>query len=249
MTTSGSWRMILMAIALAAGHSPGWADELEGAGVLGIDPSFGPLIGGRPPGIILRRVQHLTGDDVRMASTVPSITRTLDLGQGRRLARLDRFGRKAEFELGALLSSGDELILDLRHNIGGSLRRMLRVAGRFTGAVPGALRLVRSGEVELLAIPASPGRQWHGRVTVLVGSLTISSGEVLAALLRRYAGASVLGERTWGKDYALRVEVVNADWRALIPDARIEVPGEVLAGGLRPDGPIPAALAARLGTR
>jgi hypothetical protein len=47
----------------------------------------------------------------------------------------------------------------------------------------------------------------------------------------------------------LRVKAANADWRALVPDARIEVPGEILACGLVPDGPIPAELAARLPTR
>ena len=71
---------------------------------------------------------------------------------------------------------------------------------------------------------------------------------MLAALLRRHAGATVLGERTWGKDYVLRVEAIDPDWRALIPDGQIEVPGEILAGGLLPDGPIPAELAARVGT-
>ena len=49
---------------------------------------------------------------------------------------------------------------------------------------------------------------------------------MLAALLRRHAGAIVLGERTWGKDYVLRVEAIDPDWRALIPDGQIEVPGE-----------------------
>ena len=90
------------------------------------------------------------------------------------------------------------------------------------------------------------GAIWRGQITVLVGAGTISSGEVLAAL-RRHAGATVLGERTWGKDYVLRVEAIDPDWRALIPDGQIEVPGEVLAGGLLPDGPIPAELAARVG--
>ena len=89
---------------------------------------------------------------------------------------------------------------------------------------------------------------WRGRITVLVGANTMSSGEVLAALLRRHAGALVLGARTWGKDYVFRIEAIDPDWRALVPGGRIEVPGEVLAGGLVPDGPIPAALAARLPT-
>jgi carboxyl-terminal processing protease len=138
-------------------------------------------------------------------------------------------------------------VLDLRHNQGGVLKRMLRIAGRFTGAVPDAVRLVKPGQVRVLGIPPPSGTIWHGRITVLVGANTISSGEVLAALLRRHAGATVLGERTWGKDYVLRVEAIDPDWRALIPDGKIEVPGEVLAGGLLPDGPIPAELAARVG--
>jgi C-terminal processing protease CtpA/Prc len=98
----------------------------------------------------------------------------------------------------------------------------------------------------VLAIPQPSGATWRGGITVLVGTNTMSSGEVLAALLRRHAGATVLGERTWGKDYVLRVESVDPDWRALIPDGRIEVPGETLAGGLVPDGPLPAELAASL---
>ena len=142
----------------------------------------------------------------------------------------------------------DDLVLDLRHNQGGLVRRMLRVAARFTGPVPRALELVADEGVTVLAIPTPSGAVWRGRLTVLVGPLTISSGEVLAALLRRHAGATVLGERTFGKDYVLRVERLGHGWQALIPDGRIVVPGEDLKGGLRPDGPIPQPLAASLPT-
>jgi carboxyl-terminal processing protease len=164
------------------------------------------------------------------------------------LVRLDRFGRKADHELREALRGADALVLDLRHNHGGVLRRMLRIAARFTGPVPDAVRLVDADQVRVLAVPQPPGAIWRGRITVLVGANTISSGEVLAALLRRHAGAAVLGERTWGKDYVLRVERVDPDWQAQIPAGRIEVPGESLAGGLAPDGPIPAELAAMLPT-
>ena len=224
------------------------AAELAGAAALGIDLSFAPFFGRAPPGTILQRVHHPTSDQIRWASTESSIERTANLGAGRRLVRLDRFGRKADYELSSALQGAGALVLDLRHNQGGVLRRMLRVAGRFTGPVPDAVRLVDADRVRLLAIPQPSGAVWRGPITVLVGPHTISSGEVLAALLRRHAGATVLGERTWGKDYVLRVEAVNADWRALVPDGQIEVPGEVLAGGLLPDGPIPAELAARVGT-
>ena len=212
------------------------------------DPAVAPPIGGRPPDTVLQRVPDPDTDVIRWQNTRPSVATVAALADGRRLVRLDGFGRKAEFELVEALAGAEAVVLDLRHNRGGDLRRMLRVAGRFTGPVPGAVRLVQGDRVEALAIPAPSGAAWRGRITVLVGAHTVSSGEVLAALLRRHAAATLLGERTWGKDYVLRVEPIDHDWHALIPAGRIEVPGEVLAGGLLPDGPIPAELAASLPT-
>jgi hypothetical protein len=232
---------------LAAAAAP--ADEVGGAAALGVDLTFAPFLGGAPGGTILQRVHHPTSDQIRWAATESSVERVADLSAGRRVIRLDRFGRKVDYELSAALRGADALVLDLRHNHGGVLRRMLRIAGRFTGPVPGAVRLIKADQVRVLAIPTPSGAVWRGPITVLVGANTISSGEVLAALLHRHAGAAVLGERTFGKDYVLRVEAVDPDWRALIPDGRIEVPGEVLAGGLIPDGPIPADLAERIGPK
>ena len=236
-----------MALVLAQPFAPAAATEV-GTALLGIDLSFAPMFGRRPSGTVLLRVRHPTSEEIRWADTEPSIAGTADLGAGRRLIRLDRFGRKVDHEMSAALRAARDLVLDLRHNHGGVLRRMLRIAGRFTGPVPAAVHLVKADQVRVLAIPKPSGAVWRGRITVLVGANTISSGEVLAALLRRHAGAAVLGERTWGKDYVLRVEPVDPDWRALIPDGRIEVPGEILTGGLVPDGPIPDPLAARLST-
>jgi C-terminal processing protease CtpA/Prc len=239
----------LVLLGLLFGHSTAArAADLDDVGALGIDLSFAPFFGGKPVGSILLRVRHPGTDEIRWASTRTSIEATADLGAGRRLVRLDRFGRKADYELSAALRGAEVLVLDLRHNHGGVLTRMLRIAARFTGPVPDAVRLVRADDVRLLAIPPPSGSVWRGGITVLVGANTISSGEVLAALLRRHAGATVLGERTWGKDYVLRVEPVDPDWRALIPDGRIEIPGEVLAGGVVPDGPISDQLAASLPT-
>lgn len=237
---------MLAALALSPA-APAAADQ-SGTAWLGVDPSFAPMLGRRSVGTVLQRVRHPTSEEVRWADTEASITATADLGGGRRLLRLDRFGRKADQEISGSLRSADELVLDLRHNQGGVLRRMLHVAARFTGPVPGAVRLVNTDRVRMLSIPRPRAPVWRGRITVLVGANTISSGEVLAALLRRHAGAVVLGERTWGKDYVLRVEPIDHDWRALIPDGRIEVPGETLAGGLIPDGPIPDRLKAHLST-
>jgi carboxyl-terminal processing protease len=236
----------LVLVALSAPQAARPA-ELSDA-LLGIDPSFAPLFDRRPYGVVLQRTRHLDAETLRLALVEPSIAGNSALGDGRRLVRLDRFGRHVDEELSGALRGTHDLVLDLRHNQGGLVRRMLRVAARFTGPVPRALELVADEGVTVLAIPPPSGAVWRGRLTVLVGPLTISSGEVLAALLRRHAGAAVLGERTFGKDYVLRVERLGHGWQALIPDGRIVVPGEDLKGGLRPDGPIPQPLAASLPT-
>ncbi len=241
--------MLAICLGLAASAAVARADE-AGRVALGVDPTFGPFFAGRPTGTILQRRRQVTGDAQRLAMRLPSVERATALVGGRLLVRLDRFGRDVERELrAALRPDAAAVILDLRHNEGGLLRRMLAVAGAFTGPVPGALRLVREDFVTELSIPAPRGGPRQGPLTVLVSGVTISSGEVLAALLRRHAGARVLGERTFGKDYAMRVERIDAEWQALVPDGRLDVPGEVLAGGLRPDGPIPDELAARLPTQ
>ena len=156
------------------------AAELEGAGALGIDLSFAPFFGrGAAPAPFCNA--YATRPATKSAGRLPSsIERTADLGAGRRLVRLDRFGRKADYELSAALRGAEALVLDLRHNQGGVLSRMLRIAGRFTGPVPDAVRLVKADQVRVLAIPEPSGAIWRGR-SPSWSEPAISSGEVLAA--------------------------------------------------------------------
>ena len=249
-------RSLLLAVALAAASQPTQAGEADPAAAigapapwapsdLGMDLTFAPDMHHWPPSTVLEQATTLDSEAAR-ALAQPSIGRTARLDHASRIVELDRFGRRVDAELGAALAPVAELILDLRHNHGGSVRRMLRVAARFTGPVPDALRLIADDGVTVLAIPDPKEPVWQGRLTVLVGDDTISSGEVLAALLRRFAHAAVLGQRTWGKDFAMRVVMVDPDWRALVPAGRIEVPGEALHGGLLPDAPIPPDLLARI---
>jgi len=213
------------------------------------EPGGREAIGDRPSGIVLQRLPAPDTDTIRLAVSRPSIVQVRDLGDGVRLIQLDRFGRKLDHELSAALAGARNLILDLRANRGGSLRRMLRAAARLTGPVADALVLRGTEEnTRSLSIPVPEDRVWQGQITVLVGAGTLSSAEVLAALLRRFAGATVLGERTFGKDYVLRVEPIDQEWHALVPAAKIVVPDEQLEGGLLPDGPIPVALSLEIAT-
>lgn len=196
----------------------------------------------------LARTAPPDSDRIRWARTLPSVTEVRALADGRGLVRVSRFGRKAGRELRAALDGlaggtwDGRLLLDLRGHRGGDLGRMLRLAGQFTGPVADAL-LLRGAAPQSLEIPAPQRASAVGDLTVLVDRETASSAEILAALLRRHAGARVLGERTAGKDYLHRIVPIEQGWQLYLPAETVTVPGETLAGGLRPDGPLPAGLA------
>jgi carboxyl-terminal processing protease len=89
------------------------------------------------------------------------------------------------------------LLLDLRANTGPSLDEAVRTASLFLGegkVVTVADR--KAGKSELKSGPSGP--VWKGPMVVLVGEGTAGPGEVLAAALRDRAGASLVGEKTWG---------------------------------------------------
>ena len=153
---------------------------------------------------------------------------------------LDRFGRTADREIADAIAAvgpavSARVVLDLRSNGGGDFDRMRRVASLFIGAREGAIRLLgRNGPADV-ALPQPLRAIGEFEIDVLIGPGTASSAEVLAALLRRHAGARLIGARTLGKDWLTRLVPVDHDWRLAIPAERIEVPGETLAQGLVPD--------------
>ncbi len=188
----------------------------------------------------LEAVRHPDSDSIRGVKTQPSVLRSEPLGEDLFLIELARFGRKAVAEVQAGLAAAEgrsTLRLDLRRNGGGDLDGMLRVAALFTGPVDGAVELAGHWRVRRLAIPDSARPPWPGRLEVVVGPETASSAEFLAALLRVHAGARLLGGRSYGKDYLLRVVPVTHDWRLLVPSEDVTVPGSEIAGGLWPDAP------------
>lgn len=189
----------------------------------------------------IETVEHPTSDEIRRVDSRPSVTaRALVAPRTLRIA-LERFGRKADWELvEALRQAGplDLVELDLRENQGGDLDRMRRIAGIFIGERKGAFALITQDARTPLDIPAHPSGLTALPVRVLVGRTTASSAEILAALLRAYARAEILGEKTHGKDYLLRILPVDHDTRLLIPAERVEVPGQDIAAGVAPDGPI-----------
>ena len=195
------------------------------------------LIVGGLPGARLLPVRHPDTDTIRLAHTTASVTCTRRFGKGRLYLALDRFGRTADREIADAVTAHapSQLVLDLRINGGGDFDRMRRVASLFTGPKEGAIRLHGLGGAIDVALPPPLRALDALPLVVYIGPRTASSAEVLAALLRRHAGAHLEGERTVGKDRITRLIPVDHDWRLAIPAERIEVPGEVLAGGIEPD--------------
>ena len=199
----------------------------------------------------LQRVDAPTSDTIRWVETRPSLGPVRRLADGRPVIAIAGFGRTVTAELWMALEALGrplpEVILDLRGNGGGDFGRMLKVAEMLSNKVKMTLYLYDKTMKKKIDIWSEEAAGSVDRLTLLVGPETASSAEVLAALLRRYGGAELLGARTAGKDYLSRVVAVDQDWRLLVPAERIEVPGETLAGGLKADRPLPAALAVELG--
>ena len=183
------------------------------------------------------RVSHPDTDTIRRAHTVPSLSAVGRRSDGALAVVLDRFGRTSDREIADAVAAQPpkRLVLDLRGNSGGDFDRMRRVASLFTGPREGAIRLLGRAGASNVALPAPLRAIDEFEIDVLIGPGTASSAEVLAALLRRHAGARLIGARTQGKDWLTRLVPVDHDWRLAIPAERIEVPGETLARGLVPD--------------
>ncbi len=202
------------------------------------------------PAARLEPVQHPSTDTIRWVKSAPSITE-YRLSDGDVLTiNLSHFGRRAVDEIKqiiltkphALPSSLRRLSIDLRENSGGHFKHMLQVASLFTGPVRGAVNLVRPHQVTKVDIPANTSQRpyipLYIPLDILVGPKTASSAEVLAALLKQHAGARLMGDQTYGKNHLSRVIPIHHDLRLLVPDARIEIPGISLVGGLIPDVPL-----------
>lgn len=181
----------------------------------------------------LERVPTPSSDAIRGVVDSPSLS--IGNEKNRPIVRLNRFGRDVIWELRtALQEMRGDVVLDLRGNGGGDFDRMLRVAGLFCGAVENAIRVRERGEERWFSIPGEEAH-WKGELQVWIGRETASSAEVLAALLQRHGNATLLGERTFGKDVLVREVAVTHGWRLLVPAGNFEIDGVALSDGLLPD--------------
>jgi carboxyl-terminal processing protease len=93
------------------------------------------------------------------------------------------------------LADGSKLVVDLRGAAGGSPEVAYQVAGLFAAGELGALR-GRGGDLQTFDGGESP--VWQGDLVVLVDRGTQGAAEVVAAVLRQSAGATLVGDRSFG---------------------------------------------------
>lgn len=165
---------------------------------------------------------------------------------GRLIIVLRRFNTRAVAN--AVLGAGREdetkvsrIILDLRRMKGdGNLDNMRRVASLFIGERERAFQLRHStGRAVDWTVPKPMLNLGRTPVEVWVDGDVDADAELFAAILRKYAGARVLGEVTRARGYRVETVPVTHGWALDIPTGRLSVPGEDLTGGVIPDGPVP----------
>ncbi len=102
--------------------------------------------------------------------------------------------------LGALKKEGVEgLVIDLRHNGGGSLSEAVSLTGLFIDEGPVVQVKDTRGLIKTLR-DASPGASFSGPVVVLTSRASASASEIFAGALQDYRRAVIVGEKsTFGK--------------------------------------------------
>lgn len=112
--------------------------------------------------------------------------------------RFDRFNNdSARLITGLMNERPAKIVLDLRANSGGSSLALRQIAGVFMPPTALLGTAKRRSETEKVYPVASPSIV-PGEISVLTSNSTASSGEVLAASLRRYRNATIFGDRTAG---------------------------------------------------
>ena len=131
------------------------------------------------------------------------------------------------------LTDSGKLLVDLRGVAGGDAAAAYRIAGFFTAGELGAL-MARDDAVETFEGGETP--LWQGKIAVLVDRGTQGAAEVLAAVLKQSAGATLVGERSFGHSGRQRLMELSNGGRIQVTDAFYTGPDrQPINNSLEPD--------------
>ena len=95
-------------------------------------------------------------------------------------------------------SKVDGVILDLRHNGGGSLKEAIALTGLFIDTGPVVMERNAQGRI-FVDGDDKPGTAWDGPLGVLIDGESASASEIFAAAMQDYGRAIIIGEQSFGK--------------------------------------------------
>jgi carboxyl-terminal processing protease len=148
-------------------------------------------------------------------------------------------GSEARGQVDALRRAGaTRLVVDLRHAAWGPPAEGVKLAEVLVKGGPVAKLIGRGGEERLLE--ANPARSvWSGPLAVLIDNGTAGAGEVAAAALAETGGATLVGERSFGRTGVSRV-VPLAEGGLLVTVAKYASPKgtAIHLEGLKPAVPV-----------
>ncbi|MCF6193829.1 MAG: S41 family peptidase, partial [Kangiellaceae bacterium] len=100
------------------------------------------------------------------------------------------------------------LIIDLRHNGGGSLGEAIGLTGLFIDQGPVVQEKQLHGK-EITLRDQDPGVAWDGPLAVLVSGSSASASEIFAGAIQDYDRGLIIGEQTFGKGTVQNVIDLN----------------------------------------
>jgi len=145
-------------------------------------------------------------------------------------------------------NGADELVLDLRGNLGGSFPAALEIAALFLQPDTVATRVQTPAVQDTpLRVSSTAGVAAKEPLVLLVDQQSASASEVLAAALRGNCRAPLLGTKTYGKAKVQGVFGLPNKEAITLTVARYSGPsGQAIGDGIQPDGPGPAGPMARV---
>lgn len=188
---------------------------------------FAETLARKLPGKVrLEPVDHPDTDSIRWTKTAPSVN--AEKTSGGFTIELSHFGRKAPAELRDVLASASSgepasLSIDLRGNAGGDFERMLALAGLLIGPSAQGVDIDHGHHVEHRALEGPAERNWQV-TTVTIDQDTASAALLLARLLKKHAGAELIGPPL--EDIAIFLKhrlAVDHEWRLILPIAELRV--------------------------
>ncbi|SFF37872.1 carboxyl-terminal processing protease [Paenibacillus algorifonticola] len=143
---------------------------------------------------------------------------------------ISRFAQKTATEFDEAVAKMKEqgmtkLLLDLRSNPGGLLQPTIAIGSKLIPKGKVILEVVYKEESNPIVYKSKQQEEWTIPIVVLVNGQSASASEVLTAALKESAGATVVGEKTYGKGVVQAFEQFKDGSVLSLTEAQWKTPG------------------------